>query len=58
MTVRDPLPAAAGGSPAAPAGANRATFRRVLPLFRPSRIQVAAVVALIVVTAGSGRRPA
>jgi ATP-binding cassette subfamily B protein len=54
MTVRDPLPAAAGGSPAAPAGANRATFRRVVPLFRPYKTQVAAVVALIVVTSTIG----
>ena len=54
MTVRDTLPAAAGGSPAAPASTNRATFRRVLPLFRPYRTQVAAVVALIVVTSTIG----
>ena len=54
MTVRDPLPAAAGGSPAAPPSANRATFRRVVPLFRPYRTQVAAVVALIVVTSTIG----
>jgi ATP-binding cassette, subfamily B, bacterial len=54
MTVRGPLPAAVGGSPAAPARANRATARRVVPLFRPYRAQVAAVVGLIVVTSTIG----
>jgi ATP-binding cassette subfamily B protein len=39
---------------AAPASTNRATFRRVVPLFRPYRLQVAAVVALIVVTSTIG----
>src|SRR5690349_21924529 len=54
MTARGPLPAAVGGNPAAPARVNRATARRVLPLFRPYRAQVAAVVALIVVTSTIG----
>ncbi len=54
MTARGPLPAAAGGNPAAPARANRASARRVLPLFRPYRAQVAAVIALIVVTSTIG----
>jgi ATP-binding cassette subfamily B protein len=39
---------------AAPASTDRATFRRVVPLFRPYRLQVAAVVALIVVTSTIG----
>jgi hypothetical protein len=39
----------------APAGhANRDTARRVVPLFRPYRAQVAAVVALMVVTSTIG----
>jgi hypothetical protein len=38
----------------APAHANRDTARRVVPLFRPYRAQVAAVVALIVVTSSIG----
>jgi len=44
----------AGGNPAAPARANRDTARRVVPLFRPYRAQVAAVVGLIVVTSTIG----
>src|ERR1700748_2426221 len=44
----------ASGNPAAPAHANRNTARRVVPLFRPYRAQVAAVVALIVVTSTIG----
>jgi ATP-binding cassette, subfamily B, bacterial len=54
MTARGPLPAAAGENPAAPTRANRASARRVLPLFRPYRAQVAAVIALIVVTSTIG----
>ena len=53
MTARGPLPSASG-IPAAPAHANRDTARRVVPLFRPYRAQVAAVVALIVVTSTIG----
>jgi ATP-binding cassette subfamily B protein len=47
MTVR------AGADPE-PARADRATARRVVPLFRPYKAQVAAVVALIVVTSTIG----
>jgi ATP-binding cassette, subfamily B, bacterial len=39
---------------AAPAHANRDTARRVVPLFRPYRVQVAGVVGLIVVTSTIG----
>jgi ATP-binding cassette, subfamily B, bacterial len=41
-------------TPAAPAHTNRDTARRVVPLFRPYRVQVAAVVGLIVVTSTIG----
>src|SRR5260370_24062089 len=44
----------AGGTSAAPAHVNRDTARRVVPLFRPYRAQVAAVVGLIVVTSTIG----
>jgi ATP-binding cassette, subfamily B, bacterial len=44
----------ASGNPAAPAHANRDTARRVVPLFRPYRAQVAAVVGLIVLTSTIG----
>jgi ATP-binding cassette subfamily B protein len=44
----------ASGNPAAPAHANRDTARRVVPLFRPYRVQVAGVVGLIVVTSTVG----
>src|ERR1700748_3448260 len=44
----------ASGNPAAPAHANRDTARRVVPLFRPYRVQVAAVVGLIVLTSTIG----
>ena len=54
MTARGPLPAAGGGSPAPPAHVNRNTARRVVPLFRPYRAQVVAVVALILVTSTIG----
>jgi ATP-binding cassette subfamily B protein len=53
MTAPGPLPSA-GGNPAAPAHANRDTARRVVPLFRPYRAQVAAVVGLIVLTSTIG----
>jgi ATP-binding cassette subfamily B protein len=55
MTARGPLPAAVSGNPAAaPAGGSRGTTRRVLPLFRPYKAQVTAVVGLIVVTSTIG----
>jgi hypothetical protein len=44
MTVPGPRSGAVSGSPAAPARVNRDTARRVVPLFRPYRAQVAAVV--------------
>jgi len=53
VTAPGPL-SSASGSPAAPAHANRDTARRVVPLFRPYRVQVAAVVGLIVVTSTVG----
>src|SRR5689334_10054032 len=53
MTAPGPL-SSASGNPAAPAHANRDTARRVVPLFRPYKLQVAAVVALIVVTSTIG----
>src|ERR1700752_872390 len=53
MTARGRL-SSADGNPAAPTHANRDTARRVVPLFRPYRAQVAAVVALIVVTSTIG----
>src|SRR5690348_4153696 len=53
MTAPGPL-SSASGNPAAPARANRDTARRVVPLFRPYRVQVAAVVGLIVVTSTIG----
>src|SRR6266704_977224 len=54
MTVPGPLSRAVSGSPAAPAHMNRDTARRVVPLFRPYKAQVAAVVGLIVVTSTIG----
>jgi ATP-binding cassette, subfamily B, bacterial len=54
MTVPGPTSRAVSGSPAAPVHANRNTARRVVPLFRPYRVQVAAVVGLIVVTSTIG----
>src|SRR6266700_1607154 len=54
MTVPGPLSRAVSGSPAAAAHVNRNTARRVVPLFRPYRAQVAAVVGLIVVTSTIG----
>jgi len=47
-------PSTASGNPAAPARASRDTARRVVPLFRPYRSQVTAVVGLIVVTSTIG----
>jgi ATP-binding cassette subfamily B protein len=54
MTAPRPLSGAAGANPAAPAHTNRDTARRVVPLFRPYRAQVVAVVALILVTSTIG----
>jgi ABC-type multidrug transport system fused ATPase/permease subunit len=53
MTAPGPL-SSVSGSPAEPAHRNRDTARRVVPLFRPYRAQVAAVVALIVITSTIG----
>ena len=53
MTAPGP-PSSASGNQAAPARTNRDTARRVVPLFRPYRAQVAAVVGLIVVTSSIG----
>src|SRR5690349_17587844 len=54
MTARGPRSGAADASTARPAHANRDTSRRVVPLFRPYRAKVAAVVALILVTSTIG----
>jgi ATP-binding cassette, subfamily B, bacterial len=54
MTAPEPRSGAVSGNPAAPAHVNRDTARRVVPLFRPYRAQVAAVVGLIVVTSTIG----
>jgi ABC-type bacteriocin/lantibiotic exporter with double-glycine peptidase domain len=53
MTAPGPL-SSAGENPAAPAHANRDTARRVVPSFRPYRVQVVAVVGLIVLTSTIG----
>src|SRR5215468_108193 len=53
MTAPGP-PSAASGNPAARAHPNRDTARRVVPLFRPYKAQVAAVVGLIVLTSTIG----
>src|SRR6516162_5516751 len=53
MTAPGPL-SSASGTPAVSAHANWDTARRVVPLFRPYRAQVAAVVGLIVVTSTIG----
>src|SRR6516225_10146375 len=53
MTAPGPL-SSASGTPAVSAHANRDTARRVVPLFRPYRAQVAAVVGLIVLTSTIG----
>jgi ATP-binding cassette, subfamily B, bacterial len=54
MTARGPLFAPVTGDLDAPAHAGRDTARRVVPLFRPYRAQVAVVVGLIVVTSTIG----
>jgi ATP-binding cassette, subfamily B, bacterial len=54
MTVRGPLAAPVPGNVDAPAHGGRETARRVVPLFRPYRAQVAVVVGLIVVTSTVG----
>jgi ATP-binding cassette, subfamily B, bacterial len=54
MTARGTRSGAVSGDPASPAHVNRDTARRVVPLFRPYRAQVAAVVGLIVVTSTIG----
>ena len=55
MTAPRPVSGAAvGENAAAPAHVNRDTARRVIPLFRPYRAKVAAVVGLIVVTSTIG----
>ncbi len=54
MTARGPRSGAVSGNSAAPDHVNRETARRVVPLFRPYRAQVAAVVGLIVVTSTIG----
>ena len=54
MTAPGPRSGAVSGNPPAPAHVNRDTARRVVPLFRPYRAQVAAVVGLIVVTSTIG----
>src|SRR6266480_1573913 len=53
MTAPGPL-SSASGIAAVPAHANRDTARRVVPLFRPYRAQVTAVVGLIVLTSTIG----
>ncbi|HEX6450488.1 MAG TPA: ABC transporter ATP-binding protein [Trebonia sp.] len=53
MTATGPL-SSASGNPTAPAHANRDTVRRVIPLFRPYKAQVAAVVGLIALTSTIG----
>ena len=54
MTASGPRSGAVSENPAALAHVNRDTARRVVPLFRPYRAQVAAVVGLIVVTSTIG----
>jgi len=54
MTIRGPLAAPAIGSADPPAHLDRNTTRRVIPLFRPYRVRVAAVVGLIVLTSTIG----
>ena len=54
VTARGPRSGAVSGNPASPAHVNRDTARRVVPLFRPYRAQVGAVVGLIVVTSTIG----
>ena len=54
MTAPGPRSGAVSGNPSPPAHLNRDTARRVVPLFRPYRAEVAAVVGLIVVTSTIG----
>jgi ATP-binding cassette, subfamily B, bacterial len=54
MTARGPLAASVAESAGPPASAGRNTVRRVIPLFRPYRVQVVFVVGLIVVTSTLG----
>src|SRR5713226_6637658 len=54
MTARGPLSAPVTGSLDPPAHVDRNTARRVVPLFRPYRAQVAIVVGLIVLTSTIG----
>jgi ATP-binding cassette subfamily B protein len=54
MTARGPLSAPVSGNLNPPARVDRNTARRVVPLFRPYRAQVAIVVGLIVVTSTIG----
>ena len=53
MTAPGPL-SSASGNRAAPGHVDRDTARRVVPLFRPYRAQVAVVVGLIVLTSTIG----
>ena len=53
MTTRGSL-ASATGSADPPDHVDRNTARRVIPLFRPYRVRVAAVVGLIVLTSTIG----
>jgi len=54
MTAPQRVSGGIAANPAVPAEVNRNTARRVVPLFRPYRAQVAAVVVLIVVTSTIG----
>ena len=54
MTAPRRVSGGIAANPAVPAEVNRNTARRVVPLFRPYRAQVAAVVVLIVVTSTIG----
>src|SRR5579859_5219567 len=54
MTPRGPLAAPVLGNGDAPRRSGRDTARRVIPLFRPYRAQVAVVVGLIVLTSTIG----
>src|SRR5689334_7199140 len=54
MTAPGPLSSAVSGNRAVPAHVSRDTARRVVPLFRPYKAQVTAVVALIVLTSTIG----
>ena len=54
MTARGPFAAPVSAGPEPPAHLGRDTARRVVPLFRPYRGQVAVVVGLIVITSTIG----